>query len=145
MTVQNEHDVQEINRLYKELNDMYHDISLKIGVSDSAFTILYIICELGDGCLQKDICYESFSNKQTINSSIRKLEQEGYLYLKQGRGRDKNIYLTDFGRQFVQEKIQPVIDMEDGAFLSFTLQERRDFLRLYRKYVDHLRDGLRSL
>ena len=61
--------LREFNRLEKELNDLYHDVALKMGISDSAFSIFYILYTLGDGCLQKDICYEIFANKQTVNSS----------------------------------------------------------------------------
>ncbi|MCC8025825.1 MAG: MarR family transcriptional regulator [Clostridium sp.] len=134
-----ENDIRECNRLIKELDDIYHGIAYKLGLSDSAFTIFYIISELGDGCLQADICYESFSSKQTINSSIRKLEKDGYIYLKQGRGRNKHIHLTGKGREFIQEKILPVTEMENHAFLALKAAERREFLRLYKKYVDEFK------
>ncbi|MBC8611131.1 Uncharacterised protein [uncultured Ruminococcus sp.] len=127
--------VREFNRIDKELNDLYHDIALKIGISDSAFTVFYIICERGDGCLQRDICYEAFANKQTINSSIRKLEREGYLYLQQGRGRDKHIYLTELGKEFARRHILPVIQMENDAFCDLELEERQQCLRIFKKYV----------
>ena len=91
--------LRNFNRIDKEFNDIYHEVALKMGISDSAFSIFYILHDLGDGCLQKDICYEAFANKQTVNSSIRKLEREGYLYLKHGRGRDKHIFLTETGRR----------------------------------------------
>ena len=68
MEERQQNDVNEFNRLYKEMDDLYHDIALKLGLSDSALTIFYAICELGDGCLQKDICSQSFCSKQTINS-----------------------------------------------------------------------------
>lgn len=48
--------LQEFNRIYKKSNEIYHNIALQLGLSNSAFDILYSICELGDGCLQKDIC-----------------------------------------------------------------------------------------
>ena len=48
--------LKEFNRIYKKTNEIYHDIALRLGLSDSAFDILYSISELGDGCLQKDIC-----------------------------------------------------------------------------------------
>ncbi len=140
MSNQGEQDVREFNRLYKELDDMYHDIAFRLGISDSAFTIFCIIAELGDGCLQKDICYQAYANKQTINSSIRKLEREGYLYLEQGSGRDKHIKLTNKGEDFVKNKILPVIQMEDEAFLSLEMSERAEFLRLSQKYVKNFKD-----
>ena len=35
--------LREFNRLEKELNDLYHDVALKMGISDSAFSIFYIL------------------------------------------------------------------------------------------------------
>lgn len=112
MEERQQNDVNEFNRLYKEMDDLYHDIALKLGLSDSALTIFYAICELGDGCLQKDICSQSFCSKQTINSSIRKLEREGTVYLKRGKGKNMHIYLTERGREFVENKVRPAIGME---------------------------------
>ena len=123
--------LREFNRLEKELNDLYHDVALKMGISDSAFSIFYILYTLGDGCLQKDICYEIFANKQTVNSSIRKLEKDGYIYLKQGRGRDKHII--------------PVVQKENAAFTSLRLEEQKELLRLSKIYIENLKTKLREI
>lgn len=104
-------------------------------MSDSALAVLYVVCTLGDGCLQKDICREAYVSKQTISSSVRNLEKKGFLYLEK-RGRDKHICLTEKGRQFVEQKIRPVVDMENGAFLEMEPEERAEFIRLSQKYVD---------
>lgn len=133
--------IREFNRVWKELDELYHDIALKIGLSDSAFTIFYSLYELGDGCLQAEICHAAFANKQTINSSIRNLEQKGYLYLKQGRGRDKHIYLTELGTAFMEREIRPVLELEDQAFLQMTVVEREQFLLLTQKYVSNLKEA----
>lgn len=138
-------EVNEFNRLYKELDDLYHDIALKLGLSDSALTIFYAICELGDGCLQKDICDQSFCSKQTINSSIRKLEREGILYLQRGKGKNMHIYLTEQGREFVEKRVGPAIEMESQAFLELTPAERSELLRLAGKYVENFREKERRM
>ena len=135
MKIHQEYEVQQFNRLYKELDDIYHEIALAIGVSDSALAVLYVVCTLGDGCLQKDICREAYVSKQTISSSVRNLERNGFLYLEKS-GRDKHICLTEKGRQFVEQKIRPVVDMENGAFLEMEPDERAEFIRLSQKYVD---------
>ena len=135
MKIHQEYEVQQFNRLYKELDDIYHEIALAIGVSDSAFEVLYVVCILGDVCLQKDICREAYVSKQTVNSSVRSLERNGFLYLEKS-GRDKHICLTEKGRQFVEQKIRPVVDMENGAFLEMEPEERAEFIRLSQKYVD---------
>ena len=135
MKIHQEYEVQQFNRLYKELDDIYHEIALAIGISDSALAVLYVVCILGDGCLQKDICREAYVSKQTVNSSVRSLERNGFLYLEKS-GRDKHICLTEKGRQFVEQKIRPVVDMENGAFLEMEPEERAEFIRLSQKYVD---------
>lgn len=137
MKIHQEYEVQQFNRLYKELDDIYHEIALAIGISDSALAVLYVVCTLGDGCLQKDICREAYVSKQTISSSVRNLERNGFLYLEKS-GRDKHICLTEKGRQFVEQKIRPVVDMENGAFLEMEPDERAEFIRLSQKYVDLL-------
>lgn len=139
MINQQNYELKEYSRLYKETDDLYHEIALKLNLSDSAFAILYGICELGDGCLQKDICRISYISKQTINSSIRKLESGGYIYLKHGKGRDMHINLTEEGRQLVINKIYPVIAMENSVFEEMTPEESSEMLRLTRKYLEIFR------
>ncbi len=138
-------EVKEFNCLYKEAKDLYHDVAWKMGLSDSAFDIFYDIGILGDGCLQKDICAMSYISKQTVNSSIRKLEREGYIYLAPGKRRDMHIYLTEAGRKIVEEKIEPVVAMENKIFEDIGLEESREFLRLSKKYLDELREKVRKI
>ena len=133
--IHQEYEVQQLNRLYKELDDIYHEIALAIGISDSALAVLYVVCTLGDGCLQKDICREAYVSKQTISSSVRNLERNGFLYLEKS-GREKHICRTEKGRQCVEQKIRPVVDMENGAFREMEPDERAEFIRLSQKYVD---------
>ena len=71
----------EFNHIYKEFNDVYREAATKVGLSLSGFDILYAICEMGDGCLQRDISQMCCIPKQTVNSSIRKLEQDRYCLL----------------------------------------------------------------
>ena len=55
------------NHIYKEFNEIYHEATLKMELSDSAFDILYSIVDLGDGCSQSDICkYHAFQSRLLI-------------------------------------------------------------------------------
>ena len=131
--------MKEFNRLFKECNHIYHDIALKLGLSDSGFDILYTLCEIGDGCLQKDICDATMLSKQTIHSSVQKLAKDGYLSLQPGKGRDLHIHLTSAGKALMEEKITPAIQTENIAFTDMSKDEQEEFLRLNRKYIDSLR------
>lgn len=130
----------QFNSLFKEITDVYHNIALKSGISDSAFLILYVIVELGCGCTQKDIVEMYYMSKQTINSSIKKLEKAGYIKFKQDKGNNKQIFLTSSGEKLVEKKITPVINVENNIFEDMTPEESNELLRLTKKYVDLLRE-----
>lgn len=136
--------LKEFNRLNKEIDDLYHDIAFRLDLSDSAFTIFYSILDLGDGCLQKDICNYAFLSKQTISSSINKLVKEGLIYLEPGKGREKHIFLTESGTQLVKEKLEPVLSMEESIFAEMTPEESQELLRIMEKYLVHLRQKTKT-
>lgn len=133
------------NHIYKEFNEIYHEATLKMGLSDSAFDILYSIVDLGDGCSQSDICKYSCLSKQTVNSSIKKMASLNYLTFKPGKGRVMQIFLTDKGRQLLDEKIYPIIKKENEAFLCMTDEECRLMLELYKKYNNALKNKFKEL
>ena len=124
----------ESNKLFKEFNNIYHDAALKLGISNSSLDILYSICELGDGCLQRDISKSTFIPKQTIHSSIRSLE-----------GRNMHINLTDAGRDYIKETIYPIITLENEAISSLTEDERRHMLILQSKHITALREAFNKI
>lgn len=130
---------QSYNTLYKEADDVYHDIALGFGLSDSAFSILYAICALGDNCLQRDICNTTYTSKQTINSSIKKLEHQGILTMTAGKGRDMHIHLTPAGQTLVVTCIYPVFEIENRAFQTLSPEERSQLLHLTKRYNQALR------
>lgn len=137
--------LKEYNRLYKEANDIYHEAARRLHLSDSAFDIFYAIFELGDNCLQRDICKASCLPKQTINSSIRKLKEDGYLTLSPGKGRSMHIHLTQSGQELIQEKLIPLIQIENNALESFSPEECEQLLYLNAKYNRALRARLSTL
>ena len=71
-----------------EINALYHEAAVKMGISDSIQNILYVLCEKGGKCLQSEISKLTGISRQTINSAIRKLEKEEIVYLEQGKGRN---------------------------------------------------------
>ncbi|MCI8335587.1 MAG: MarR family transcriptional regulator [Peptococcaceae bacterium] len=121
--------------IYKRLDDLYHAIALKIGISDAAFLVLYSIAESGTGCQQKDIAYQYAISRQTVNSASKKLAEQGYIQLIPGKGRNMLLTFTETGKAFAQKNILPVIDMENAAFNALTSTEQKELLRLAEKYV----------
>ena len=90
--------LRQYNNLYTEITAVYHDLAVKLGITDSAATILYILCTFGGSYPLGEICRRSGMSKQTANSAIRKLEQQGMVYLQAIDGRAKRVCLTPAGR-----------------------------------------------
>lgn len=133
------------NRIYKEYNDIYHEAATRLGLSNSEFDILYAICELGDGCMQRDICQTTFIPKQTVNSAIRLLEKKGYLKLLSGKGRSMLIHLTESGWQLIRRTLFPMFEIENEAFPKMTDKEYKTILNFHIKYLEALRLGIQKL
>lgn len=131
---------KRFNYILGEINAIYHDISLKLGLSDSAMQILYAICDMGEGCLLRDICRHSGHSKQTINSALRKLEQDNIIILDKTDTRYKTVRLTDTGRKLADKTANRIIEMENSIFASWTKEEVNNYLNLTQKYLNNLED-----
>ena len=119
--------LEEINRTFKMSDDLFHDLALRLGLSDSAFEILYALCLTG-GCTQRDICRMSYTPKQTIHSALRRLEREGLLSAAPAQGREVFLSLTPRGAALAEERIRPVLERERAAFALLTARERKELL-----------------
>ena len=127
--------IHKINYLAAELDALYHQASLKIGMADSVMCVLYAIHENGESCLLSDIYKQSGISKQTVNSAIRKLEDDGILYLEQYKGKAKMVLLTDKGKQYVAETVSRLCEAEIAALETWTAAEIDTHISLLEKYV----------
>ena len=143
MKIKQERALKEYNSLWREIELLWHEIAWKAGVSDSAFAILSTILELGEGCLQRDICDMNYISKQTIHSAIKKLEQEGLIVLGQENGRDKRVYHTPEGKAFARERILPYADAENQVFAEMSKEESTELLRLTELYLHRLQEKVK--
>lgn len=87
----------------------------------------------------------AFIPKQTVNSAIRKLEQEGYLTLSNGKGHSKHILLTESGHTLLKETIFPIVEAENEAFTELSFEECNLLLKLHSKYTTALREKFSKL
>lgn len=145
MTIHISKELKRYNHLMKEIDAAYHAMSLKFGLSDSALTILYTICESGSSCLLQDICKNSGISKQTINSSLRKLEAGGILYLEPASIKNKRVCLTDKGKQLAEHTALKIIETENDIFSSWTKEDVEKYLTLTERYLSAFREKSKEL
>lgn len=128
-----------VNCLASDLDSLYHQAALKLGMPDSVMLILYLVYEKGGSCPLRTICQEASLNKQTLNSSIRRLEREEIIYLEQTGGRAKNVCLTEKGRAYAGQTIAKLLAAERSAFQGWTEEEISRYLELMEKYNNDFR------
>ena len=69
------------NRLYKEMDEIYHIYAKKQGVSDAALWLMYSLYERDAGYTQRELCSAWHYPPQTVNSSLKNLEKQGLIAL----------------------------------------------------------------
>ena len=134
-----------INRLASDLNALYHQAALKLGLSDSVMFVLYWVYEKDGKYPLNDIRKETGISKQTLNSAMRKLEKEEIIYLEAGSGRTKNVCLTEKGTELVRNTIARLFHAECSVFHSWTAQEIQQYLNLMEKYNEDFRKQIERM
>ena len=137
--------IHKLNYLTSDLDGLYHQASLQIGVADSVMRVLYAIYDNGDGCPLQTICRQSGISKQTVNSALRKLEGDGILYLAPFRGKHKKVMLTEEGKACLEQTAERIFAAECRAYADWTVSEMEEYLRLTEKFVASFRKQVQAM
>ena len=137
--------LKRYNYLVGEIDATYHEMSTKLGLSDSVMRILYTICDNGTDCPLQKICRLTGLSKQTINSSLRKLESEGIIYLEPLGPRNKNVCLTQSGKRMAQKTAGQNLALENAIGAAGPAEAREQDIALTDNYLHDLRAMARKL
>lgn len=136
--------MKRFNYLTQEIDKIYHDASFKLGISDSIMQILYTLLSYDRSCTIGDIVTMGVS-KQTVNSSLRKLEKEGYILLEKIDGRKKRVLLTDSGRELAERTALKIIKIENEIFEQWSQEDADNYMRLTVLYCKMLKEKTDAL
>ena len=124
--------LRRFNRLVGETDAVYHELANRLGLSDSAFQILYTLRAEGGACPLRDICAFSGLTKQTVNSALRKLEAEGSV-------RHKTVTLTPKGAELAEKTVAKVIEIENEILGSWPAEDLEKYIRLTEEFLVSMR------
>lgn len=137
--------VKEFDQLQKKMDSIYNKLAKSSGLTNTAFWIIYTIKNEEETYKQKDLCNMWFYSKQTINSALKKLEEQNIIQLiavPENR-KDKKVILTERGKQLASELIEPVIEIEKKSLEN--IKERREFLDLFKNYIKTMEEETKKL
>lgn len=132
--------IQEFNELLKKMDDIYHQLAKNSGLSDTAFWIIYTIKNEKETYKQKDLCDMWSYSKQTINSALKKLEEQNIIKLVSipENKKDKKLVLTQYGEEIAKKFIEPVNKIEKKALTKIDEKERTELIRIFQKYINEM-------
>ena len=132
----------EFNEVMKENNDLYSNLAKKFKMSDCMLWILYILREENKVLTQSDICNMMCIPKQTVNSSLKKMEAEGYIELLNiNDKRSKQVSFTENGLDLANNTVDIIISKENNALSKMDEKEQELLINLLRKFNDLLKDS----
>lgn len=133
-----------LNRLFKKQEEIYHQWAKHIGLTDTKFWVLYALCESEGVLFQNAFCENWCYSKQTVNTAVASLEEDGIISLEfaEGSRKQKNIQLTKKGEAFCDAHIRPVIGAEEKSLMKLNEKEREAFLHTLEKLIYCLEEEL---
>lgn len=141
----NQSETRRFNRLLSEIDEVYHEVAVRQGYSDSAMAILYTLADNDGRCRLTELTRLSGINKQTANSALRKLEKEDMVYLEPAGGKSKRVCLTDKGVGTAEKTVYRVLDIEKKIYSSWSREEWEIYLKLTERYLRQLREEMKGV
>ena len=114
---------------------LYNRWAAAHGVNNYRLFVLYVL-DNHPGATQKAIADHAGLPKQTVNTVVRALRDEGYVTLSPASGdrRKKNASLTPAGQTYARALLEPLYALEDAVFARMgdaRVQEMMDAIALF--------------
>ena len=137
-------EMAELNRLYKETDNIYSRYAASQGVSPTTLCILYSIYTEDAPCTQTKLVEDWGMPMQTVNSCLKALEKSGIVRLEfaEGNRKSKCILLTSEGGEMAERIIGPLVEAENNAMDALEAGQRRLLMELTRKHAQLLQTFL---
>ena len=103
------------------------------------------ICDNGSRCLLQNVCRQSGLSKQTVNSALRKLETEGFVYLESVSSKNKRVCLTETGKRLGERTAGRLIEAENAIFASWSREDVEKYLSLTEMFLKDLENRAKNM
>ena len=139
--------IERIEQQRKEQDFIYHNVAARFGLSDTTMWVLYNVYTSKDVITQQELCRQCFFAKQTVNTAITSLSQNGYVALESitGTRNQKKILLTEKGITLAEATIAPLIEAESSAYSVLSREELDAYLEMTTRLTVSLREETEKL
>ena len=129
--------IDDINLKMKELDSLYHIAAWRSGISDGEVSIWSVLYHNDTEYSQRDLCALLSLPRQTVNSLISGMRRKGFVYLEHvpGTRNCKVIRLTQSGRNYCEDEIKWVFEVEQAAMEEAVPKEIQVCIAMLEKYI----------
>lgn len=108
---------REFYSIWAKGNALYARAANKMGVGYPELVVLYALKVSGNQT-QKEITDVFGLLKQTVNTVVRQLKQNGYVEIKPGTAdkRERLVCLTQNGKEYADRIVEPIIGIENKVY-----------------------------
>ncbi len=133
--------IRRIEQQQKEQDHIYHNTAVRYGLSDTGMWVLYNVYAAADTVTQQELCRQCFFPKQTVNTAITRLIENGYMTLEAipGTRNQKKILLTAKGAELAERTVGQLIEAEKRAYAALTPEELQAYLDMTTRLTTALR------
>ena len=141
---------EKIDLIYeavKKVNRAYEIWAAKHGLTLYEMQIYYVISEYNKAEItQKELCAQLDAPKTSINSIIKKQLKSGRIEMDVNplNKREKIIKLTDDGKKFAKELIEPLFKCEEEATSKISDIGLKTAIDVQTKFADNLLKGVKK-
>ena len=130
-----QHSPRKFWEVWGRSDALYNRWAAAHGVNNYRLFVLYVL-DNHPGATQKAIADHAGLPKQTVNTVVRALRDEGYVTLSPASGdrREKNTSLTPAGQTYARALLEPLYALEDAVFARMgdtRVQEMMDAIALF--------------
>ncbi len=127
------------------LDGLYYQFAREQNAKDSMLSLLYA---LDDGAphFQKQVCEEWLIPKTTINTIVLECVSKGYIQLAEaGHKREKMLCLTERGKAYTAELLQPLYHAEESAMELASHAEQERMIHALEHFVEEMEQELSKI
>ena len=138
--------ITQFNRMFKSYDDIYRQAAHRFRLPELSLWILYVLREIPD-CTQKDLTDILLYSKQSVQSALRRLQDEELVVLRTDPAdrRSKRIQITQKGEKISRDTADRIVQAEKTAFGQLSSDEREQLLCLFEKLSSAVRTEMEKL
>ncbi|MGQ7379942.1 MarR family winged helix-turn-helix transcriptional regulator [Streptococcus suis] len=137
---------KDLARIFDQQVGLYEGYARRQGLNGKCLSILMWLYYNPGGMTQNLVSKKTYSSKQVVNATIKKFLDKGYVFFEENSAdkRHKKVKLTEAGKQFASQILDPLEEAEKTALSQLSLEDQERLLELTERYSQGLTDLLKG-